>query len=64
MGVNGSGLYLMFFEELSRLGYIEGQNLEVERYLAKGAPSTMPTLPAMSSTLIPTLSFRKQLVWR
>jgi len=36
MGVNGSGLYLMFFEELSRLGYVEGQNLEVERYSGEG----------------------------
>ena len=36
MGVNGSGLYLMFFEELSRLGYVEGQNLVVERYSGEG----------------------------
>src|SRR6195256_4287858 len=36
MGVNGSRFYRMFFEELSRLGYIEGQNLVVERYSGEG----------------------------
>ena len=29
-------IYRAFFEELNRLGFIEGQNLEVERYSAKG----------------------------
>ena len=28
--------YRFFFEELSRLGFIEGQNLVVERYSAEG----------------------------
>ena len=36
MGVNGSRFYRMFFEELSRLGYVEGQNLVVERYSGEG----------------------------
>src|SRR6476620_12811192 len=38
--INGSGLstYRAFFEELSRLGYVEGQNLGVERYSGKGQP--------------------------
>jgi putative ABC transport system substrate-binding protein len=36
MGVNGSRHYRLFFEELSRLGYIEGQNLVVERYSGEG----------------------------
>jgi putative ABC transport system substrate-binding protein len=36
MGVNGSPFYRVFFEELSRLGYIEGQNLVVERYSGEG----------------------------
>ena len=38
--ISGSGLptYRAFFEELSRLGYVEGQNLGVERYSGKGQP--------------------------
>ena len=36
MGVNGSRFYRMFFEELSRLGYVEGLNLVVERYSSEG----------------------------
>ena len=36
MGVNGSRFYRMFFAELSRLGYVEGQNLMVERYSGEG----------------------------
>jgi putative tryptophan/tyrosine transport system substrate-binding protein len=36
MGVNGTRFYRMFFEELSRLGYDEGQNLVVERYSGEG----------------------------
>src|SRR4030081_613054 len=36
MSVNGFRQYRMFFEELSRLGYIEGQNLVVERYSGEG----------------------------
>ena len=36
MGVNGSRGYRVFFEELSRLGYVEGQNLVVERYSGEG----------------------------
>ena len=35
MGV-GNRFYRMFFEELSRLGYVEGQNLVVERYSGEG----------------------------
>ena len=36
MGVNGFRYYRMFFEELSRLGYVEGRNLVVERYSGEG----------------------------
>jgi hypothetical protein len=36
MGVNGFWGYRVFFEELSRLGYVEGQNLVVERYSGEG----------------------------
>jgi putative ABC transport system substrate-binding protein len=36
MSVSGYRVYRVFFEELSRLGYVEGQNLVVERYSAEG----------------------------
>ena len=36
MNVNASRLFRLFFEELSRLGYVEGQNLVVERYSGEG----------------------------
>jgi hypothetical protein len=32
ISVSGGPFYRTFFEELSRLGYVEGQNLGVERY--------------------------------
>jgi putative tryptophan/tyrosine transport system substrate-binding protein len=38
MSVNGLPRYRAFFEELSRLGYVEGQNLRVERYSGEGQP--------------------------
>jgi putative tryptophan/tyrosine transport system substrate-binding protein len=38
MTINGPIFYKVFFEELSRLGYIEGQNLAVERYSGEGQP--------------------------
>src|SRR6516225_4976378 len=36
MRVDKEPIYSAFFEELSRLGFIEGQNLVVERYSAEG----------------------------
>jgi putative ABC transport system substrate-binding protein len=38
MTVNGRQSIKAFFEELNRLGYIEGRNLVVERYSALGRP--------------------------
>jgi putative ABC transport system substrate-binding protein len=38
MSLNGLPQYSAFFEELSRLGYVEGQNLGVERYSGEGRP--------------------------
>ena len=38
ISVSGSPYYRAFFEELSRLGYVEGQNLGVERYSGEGRP--------------------------
>jgi putative ABC transport system substrate-binding protein len=36
--VSGRPFYRAFFAELSRLGYVEGQNLGVERYSGEGQP--------------------------
>jgi putative ABC transport system substrate-binding protein len=36
--------YKVYFEELNRLGYIEGQNLIVERYSALGQPGRIADL--------------------
>ena len=36
MNITGIQVYRVFFEELSRLGYVEGQNLIVERYSGEG----------------------------
>jgi putative ABC transport system substrate-binding protein len=38
MGLSGPPQYRAFFEELSRLGYIEGQNLVIDRYSGEGRP--------------------------
>ena len=38
ISVSGSPYFRAFFEELSRLGYVEGQNLGVERYSGEGRP--------------------------
>jgi len=36
ISMSGPRRYRAFFEELSRLGYVEGQNLRVERYSGEG----------------------------
>jgi putative ABC transport system substrate-binding protein len=38
ISVSGRPYHRAFFEELSRLGYVEGQNLGVERYSGEGWP--------------------------
>src|SRR5436190_4179802 len=38
MSLSGPPYYRAFFEELTRLGYVEGQNLGVERYSGEGQP--------------------------
>src|SRR4051794_17717449 len=38
MSLSGLPQYRAFFEQLSRLGYVGGQNLEVERYSGEGRP--------------------------
>ncbi|MDI2075051.1 MULTISPECIES: ABC transporter substrate-binding protein [Bradyrhizobium] len=44
--INGSDkmAFRPFFEELSRLGYVEGQNLRVERYSGEGRTERYPEL--------------------
>jgi hypothetical protein len=37
MRADKNPIYRIFFDELNRLGYIEGQNLVIERYSAEGA---------------------------
>src|SRR6266576_2547191 len=38
ISVSGRPYFRAFFEELSRLGYVEGQNLGVEPYSGEGRP--------------------------
>jgi putative ABC transport system substrate-binding protein len=38
MTINGRRPFRTFFEEFSRLGYVEGQNIAVERYSGEGRP--------------------------
>jgi putative tryptophan/tyrosine transport system substrate-binding protein len=38
ISVSGGPIYRAFFEELARLGHVEGQNLGVERYSGEGQP--------------------------
>ena len=44
INASGSTGLRAFFEELSRLGYIEGQNLRVERYSGEGRTERYPEL--------------------
>jgi hypothetical protein len=43
-----------FFAELRRLGYVEGQNLVVERRSGEGRPARFPELAARWSSSSPT----------
>src|SRR5260370_20259795 len=38
ISLSGPPQYRAFFEELGRLGYVEDQNLRVERYSGEGQP--------------------------
>jgi putative ABC transport system substrate-binding protein len=42
-----AGAYRVFFDELRRLGYVEGQNLVVERYSGEGRPEQFRALAAV-----------------
>ena len=43
-----SSTYGFFFEELRKLGYVEGQNLTVDGYSGGGHPEIQPRPPASS----------------
>lgn len=49
--------YRAFFEELSRLGYVEGQNLGVERYSGEGQPERYAELARDVVNTHPNLIF-------
>jgi putative ABC transport system substrate-binding protein len=61
MGVNGNRYYRMFFEELSRLGYVEGQNLVVERYSGEGRTEHYADLAREVVNTHPDLIFSQSL---
>ena len=44
ISVSDNPAFRVFFEELSRLGYVEGQNLGVERYSGEGRTERYPEL--------------------
>jgi hypothetical protein len=48
--------YQAFFQDLRRLGDVEGQNLAIERIPAKAVPRAMPISRARSSAIIPRSS--------
>jgi putative tryptophan/tyrosine transport system substrate-binding protein len=49
--------YRAFFGELRRLGYIEGQNLIVERYSGEGRVDSYPEIARKAAGLSPDLAF-------
>src|SRR5262249_22744812 len=59
MGVNGHRHYRVFFEELSRLGYVEGQNLVVERYSGEGRTERYADLAREVVNTHPDLIFQQ-----
>jgi putative tryptophan/tyrosine transport system substrate-binding protein len=58
MSVNGHRIYRMFFEELSRLGYVEGRNLVVERYSGEGRTEHYADLARQVVNTHPDLIFQ------
>jgi putative ABC transport system substrate-binding protein len=55
ISVSGRPYYRAFFEELSRLGYVEGQNLGVERYSGEGQPERYAELARYVVNMHPDL---------
>jgi putative ABC transport system substrate-binding protein len=57
ISVSGPSRYRVFFEELSRLGYVEGQNLKMERYSGEGQPERYAELARHVVNTQPDLIF-------
>jgi putative tryptophan/tyrosine transport system substrate-binding protein len=57
ISVSGPPRYRAFFEELNRLGYVEGQNLGVERYSGEGQPERYAELARHVVNTHPDLIF-------
>jgi len=49
--------YRAFFDELRRLGYIEGQNLIVERFSGEGRVDSYPEIARKAAALSPDVAF-------
>ncbi len=64
ISVNGRPYYRAFFEELSRLGYVEGQNLGVERYSGEGRPERYAELARDVVNTHPDLILTGALIYR
>jgi putative ABC transport system substrate-binding protein len=57
MNITGIRVYRAFFEELDRLGYVEGQNLIVERYSGEGQTERFDSLAREVVSASPDLIF-------
>ena len=57
ISMSGPRRYRAFFEELSRLNYVEGQNLKVERYSGEGQPERYAELARHVVNTHPDLIF-------
>ena len=57
ISMSGPPRYRAFFEELSRLGYVEDQNLKVERYSGEGQPERYAELARHVVNTHPDLIF-------
>jgi putative ABC transport system substrate-binding protein len=55
VSLSGRPYYRAFFEELTRLGYVEGQNLGVERYSGEGQPERYADLAREVVNTLPDL---------
>ena len=64
LSVSGRPYFRAFFEELSRLGYVEGQNLGVERYSGEGRPERYAELARDVVNTHPDLILTSPLVCR
>jgi putative ABC transport system substrate-binding protein len=57
MAINGNRAHRAFFEEMGRVGYVEGQNLVVERYSGEGRTERYASLAREVVSTSPDLIF-------